>query len=76
MGAAQFGAAGLVHAVAGLFAPGVLINLGPRLGTFNADVSANTRTGHNMPLTVVGLMLIIAGFCGFFMACVIVPGQG
>jgi ammonia channel protein AmtB len=28
-----------------------------------------------MPLTVTGLMLIIAGFWGFLMACVIVPGE-
>jgi ammonia channel protein AmtB len=28
-----------------------------------------------MPLTVVGLMLIIVGFWGFLMACVIVPGE-
>jgi len=28
-----------------------------------------------MPLTVTGLMLIITGFWGFLMACVIVPGE-
>lgn len=28
-----------------------------------------------MPLTVTGLMLIIVGFWGFLMACVIVPGE-
>lgn len=67
----DFGAAGLVHAVAGFFALGVLINLGPRIGKFNADGSANHIAGHNMPLTVTGLMLIIVGFWGFLMACVI-----
>ena len=71
----DFGAAGLVHAVAGFFALGVLINLGPRIGKFNADGTANHIPGHNMPLTVVGLMLIIVGFFGFLMACVIVPGE-
>ncbi|MCP4820527.1 MAG: ammonium transporter [Shimia sp.] len=71
----DFGAAGLVHAVAGFFALGVLINLGPRVGKFNADGSANHIGGHNMPFTVTGLMLIIAGFWGFLMACVIVPGE-
>ena len=74
-GVHDFGAAGLVHAVAGFFALGVLINLGPRIGKFNADGSANHIAGHNMPLTVVGLMLIIVGFWGFLMACVIVPGE-
>lgn len=71
----DFGAAGLVHAVAGFFALGVLINLGPRIGKFNSDGTANHIAGHNMPLTCVGLMLIIAGFWGFLMACVIIPGE-
>ena len=72
----DFGAAGLVHAVAGFFALGVLMNLGPRVGKFNADGSANNLAGHNMPLTVTGLMLIIVGFFGFLMACIILPGEG
>ena len=71
----DFGAAGLVHAVAGFFALGVLINLGPRIGKFNPDGSANNIAGHSMPMTLIGLMLIIAGFWGFLMACVIVPGE-
>ena len=72
-GVHDFGAAGLVHAVAGFFALGVLLNLGPRIGKFNADGSSNHIAGHNMPLTVTGLMLIIVGFWGFLMACVIIP---
>jgi Amt family ammonium transporter len=64
-GVHDFGAAGLVHAVAGFFALGVLIVLGPRIGKFNADGTANHIAGHNMPLTVTGLMLIIVGFWGF-----------
>jgi ammonia channel protein AmtB len=74
-GVHDFGAAGLVHAVAGFFALGVLVNLGPRIGKYNKDGSANHIAGHNMPLTVTGLMLIITGFWGFLMACVIVPGE-
>ncbi len=71
----DFGAAGPVHAVAGFFALGVLINLGPRIGKFNVDGSANSLPGHSLPFTLVGLMLIIAGFWGFLMASVIVPGE-
>ena len=72
----DFGAAGVVHTVAGFFALGVLINLGPRIGKFNADGSANHIGGHNMPFTITGLMLIIVGFWGFLMACAIFPGEG
>ena len=71
----DFGAAGLVHAVAGFFALGVLINLGPRIGKYNPDGSANDIAGHNLPFTLTGLMLIIVGFWGFLMACLIVPGE-
>jgi ammonia channel protein AmtB len=72
----DFGAAGVVHTVAGFFALGVLINLGPRVGKFNADGSANDLPGHNMPMTLVGLMMIIVGFWGFLMACAIFPNEG
>ncbi|MEL6601059.1 MAG: ammonium transporter, partial [Pseudomonadota bacterium] len=71
----DFGAAGVVHMIAGFFALGVLINLGPRLGKFNPDGSANDLAGHNMPFTLTGLMLIIVGFWGFLMGCVVVPGE-
>ena len=74
-GVHDFGAAGLVHAIAAFFALGVLINLGPRIGKFNADGTANDLSGHNLPLTLVGLMLIIVGCWGFLMACVIPPGE-
>lgn len=69
------GAAGVVHMIAGFFTLGVLINLGPRIGKFNPDGSANQIAGHSMPMTLIGLMLIIAGFWGFLMGCVIVPGE-
>ena len=71
----DFGAAGVVHMIAGFFALGVLINLGPRIGKFNTDGTSNHLAGHNMPLTLVGLMTIIVGFWGFLMACIIVPGE-
>jgi len=71
----DFGAAGVVHMIAGFFALGVLVNLGPRIGKYNNDGSSNDLPGHNMPMTLVGLMLIIAGFWGFLMACAIYPGE-
>lgn len=75
LGYHDFGASGVVHAIAGFFTLGVLINLGARVGKFNADGSANAIAGHSMPMALVGLMLIIAGFWGFLMGCVIFPGE-
>ena len=70
------GAAGVVHMVAGFFALGVVINLGPRVGKFNADGSANVIKAHNVPFTITGLMLIIVGFFGFLGGCIIyMPGE-
>jgi len=71
----DFGAAGVVHMVAGFFALGVLINLGPRIGKFNRNGTSNHIAGHSLPFTLIGLMLIIAGFWGFLMACAIFPGE-
>ncbi len=65
------GCSGIVHVVAGFFALGVLLNLGPRVGRFNADGSANPIFGHNVPITLIGLMIIIVGFFGFLGACLI-----
>lgn len=44
------GCAGLIHVVAGFFALGVLLNLGPRIGKYNADGTANDLLPHNVPM--------------------------
>lgn len=65
------GAAGCVHLIAGAFTLGVLINLGPRIGKYNADGTPNAIKAHNIPFAVTGLMLIIVGFFGFLGGCII-----
>ena len=70
------GAAGCVHTVAGFFTLGVLINLGPRMGRYNADGSLNEIPGHNMPMSLIGLMLIVMGFFGFLGGCIIYTADG
>lgn len=71
------GAAGAVHTVAGFFALGVVMNVGARIGKFNADGTANRISGHSVPMSLIGLMLIIVGFFGFLGGCIIynVGGQ-
>lgn len=70
----DFGASGVVHIISGFFALGVLIPLGPRVGKFNADGSANVIRGHSLPMTMVGLMLIVVGFFGFLGGCLFYGG--
>lgn len=71
----DFGCAVVVHAVSGLFTLGVLLNLGPRIGKYDAQGKPRPILPHNLSLTMVGLMLIFVGFY-FFLACclVFVPG--
>jgi ammonium transporter, Amt family len=65
-------ASGVVHGVAGAFALGVLLNLGPRIGKYTKDGLARQFRGHNTHLTLMGLMLIFTGFYGFYAACLLI----
>jgi ammonium transporter, Amt family len=72
----DFGCSAVLHGVAGFFTLGVLLNLGPRIGKYDSQGKPRAILPHNLPLTMVGLMLIFVGFYAFLAACVIfVPGQ-
>lgn len=62
-------ASGVIHAIAGGFALGVLMVLGPRLGKFGADGSIRNILPHNPWMVAVGLFIIYTGFWGFYVAC-------
>ncbi len=62
-------ASGVIHAVAGGFALGVLVVLGPRIGKFASDGTAINIGPRNVWLVCVGLFLIYTGFWGFYAAC-------
>ena len=62
----------VVHGVAGAFALGVLLNLGPRIGKYDMVGRARAFRPHNTHLTVMGLMLIFTGFYGFYAACLFI----
>ncbi|MGI9408272.1 MAG: ammonium transporter, partial [Hyphomicrobiaceae bacterium] len=62
-------ASGVIHAIAGGFALGVLLVLGPRLGKFAADGTPRDIVPHNPWLVTIGLFLIYTGFWGFYAAC-------
>ena len=62
-------ASGVIHAVAGGFALGVLVVLGPRLGKFATDGKPRDILPHNPWLVCIGLFLIYTGFWGFYVAC-------
>ncbi len=62
-------ASGVIHAIAGGFALGVLVVLGPRLGKFAKNGTPRDILPHNPWLVCIGLFLIYTGFWGFYVAC-------
>ncbi len=62
-------ASGVIHAIAGGFALGVLFVLGPRIGKFAADGTPRNLNPRNPWLVTIGLFLIYTGFWGFYVAC-------
>jgi len=61
-------ASGVIHAIAGGTALGVLVVLGPRLGRFRDGVVRSIQP-HNTWMTLIGIFLIYTGFWGFYVAC-------
>ncbi len=62
-------ASGVIHAIAGGFALGVLAVLGPRIGKFGPDGSPRNIAPRNPWLVTIGVFLIYTGFWGFYVAC-------
>jgi len=62
-------ASGVIHAIAGGFALGVLVHLGPRIGKFRADGTPRNIVPQNPWLVTIGLFMIYTGFWGFYVAC-------
>jgi Amt family ammonium transporter len=64
-GAVDFAGSGVVHATGGWAALALAMVLGPRIGKFNKDGSANAIPGHNIPYVVIGTLVLIFGWMGF-----------
>jgi Amt family ammonium transporter len=64
-GAVDFAGSSVVHLVGGVAALAGVIVLGPRLGKYNKDGSVNTIPGHNIPMAVVGTLILAFGWFGF-----------
>jgi Amt family ammonium transporter len=64
-GYVDFAGSGVVHTVGGVAALAGAIVLGPRIGKFNADKSANTIPGHHIPMAMLGCFILLFGWFGF-----------
>lgn len=64
-GMVDFAGSGAVHMVGGAIALAGAMVIGPRLGKFNKDGSANTIPGHNIPMGTLGAIILFFGWFGF-----------
>ncbi len=56
---------GVVHAVGGMAALVGATILGPRVGRFDADGNSNPIPGHNVPLAVLGVFILLISWFAF-----------
>jgi Amt family ammonium transporter len=64
-GVVDFAGSSVVHAVGGFAALAGAIVLGPRIGKFGKDGKAKAILGHNMPLAILGVIVLVFGWIGF-----------
>ncbi|HMR63599.1 MAG TPA: ammonium transporter [Anaerolineae bacterium] len=64
-GAADFAGSGVVHMTGGAIGLATALVIGPRLGRFNEDGTSNAIPGHNIPMGVLGTIILFFGWFGF-----------
>jgi Amt family ammonium transporter len=64
-GAVDFAGSGVVHMIGGSVGFAGAIVIGSRIGRFNADGSPNALPGHNLPMGILGTIILFFGWFGF-----------
>ena len=64
-GHVDFAGSSVVHMTGGMLALVGAWLIGPRIGKFNRDGSANAIPGHNIPMAVIGTFILAFGWFGF-----------
>ena len=72
----DFAGSTVVHLTGGATALVGAMLLGPRLGRFNADGSANAIPGHSVPLASLGVFILWFGWFGFNPGSALAVGDG
>ncbi|MCB0174923.1 MAG: ammonium transporter [Anaerolineae bacterium] len=65
LGFHDFAGSLVVHAVGGFAGLAGAIVLGPRIGRFNKDGTANPMPGHNLTFAALGVFILLIGWFGF-----------
>ena len=69
MGVRDFAGGLMIHTLGGIAALSGVIVLGPRVGKYNKDLSANPILGHSMPMITLGGFILWLGWFGFNLGC-------
>jgi Amt family ammonium transporter len=64
-GHVDFAGSSVVHLTGGVLAFVGAKILGPRIGKYNRDGSANAIPGHNIPMAIIGTFILAFGWFGF-----------
>ena len=64
-GVVDLAGSSVVHMTGGLMALAGSLALGPRIGKFNKNGTVNAIPGHNVPMVVLGTLLLAYGWFGF-----------
>ena len=64
-GYVDFAGSGIVHATGGAAALAGAIVLGPRIGKYGKDGKARALPGHNIPMAMLGVFILLFGWFGF-----------
>lgn len=64
-GAVDFAGSGVVHMIGGAIGLAGTLVLGPRIGRFNRDGTANPIPPHNLVIAVLGTVILFFGWFGF-----------
>jgi ammonium transporter, Amt family len=64
-GHVDFAGSSVVHMVGGVASLAGVLVLGPRLGKYNRNGSSNTIPAHNLPMAIIGTLILAFGWFGF-----------
>jgi Amt family ammonium transporter len=64
-GYVDFAGSGVVHAMGGVAALAGAMVLGPRIGKYNREGKPQAIPGHNIPMALLGVIVLLFGWFGF-----------
>lgn len=64
-GVVDFAGSSVVHAVGGLCALAGAMVIGPRIGRFDSQGRPHAIPGHNLPMAIIGTIVLVFGWFGF-----------